>query len=137
MNFLNSLSLSRQDSTGPQFAKRQHLPWIQSPLVDEDPVSESSTSILHGVPDGKPQRDPDVPHFRHPESNTIEILYDLFFVANLSNFNALHGVENRASLQNFVGFYTILWFTYLQTTIRDVRFGADSVFDRVCKAITL
>lgn len=129
-------SLTRQDSSPSQITKRKHLPWIQSPVADEGDASASNLS-LHGAAAGHPQRDPDVPHFRPAAENTQEILYDLFFVANLSNFNALHPVEDRASLQNFIGFFTILWFTYLQTMIRDVRFGQDSVFDRVCKAINL
>ena len=133
MNILKNLS--RSDNSGAQFTKRKHLPWIQSLLREDE--ADTATPSEHAAPTGKPQRDPAVPRFRHPESNTIEILYDLFFVANLSNFNSLHPIEDRASLQNFVGFFTILWFTYLQTTIRDVRFAADSVFERACKAVNL
>lgn len=133
MNILKSLS--RQDSSPPQVTKRQHIPWIQSPLADDEGDASASNTSLPAV--GQPRRDPDVPHFREPAENTQEILYDLFFVANLSNFNSLHPVEDRTSLQNFIGFFTILWFTYLQTMIRDIRFAQDSVFDRVFKAINL
>jgi len=42
----------------------------------------------------------------------------------------------RAALKNYVGFFTLLWFTWLETSLFDVRFATDSVFNRVCKAIS-
>ena len=124
---MNSLFPTKQ-SDQPLQPRREHLPWIQSPIIEDE--SEGQLSSRNRIDA--------VPKFRqYSDSNTIELLYDLFFVANLSNFTALHGVEDQKSLQNYIGFFTILWFTYLQTTLKDVRFGADSVFDRVCKTITL
>lgn len=32
-------------------------------------------------------------------------------------------------------FFTILWFTWLQVTLFDARFSADSLFERICKAL--
>jgi low temperature requirement protein LtrA len=37
-------------------------------------------------------------------------------------------------LKSYVGFFAILWFTWLQVALFDVRFGHDSAFERVCKA---
>ena len=39
-------------------------------------------------------------------------------------------------LKNYIGFFTILWFTWLETSLFDVRFSSDSVFNRICKAIS-
>ena len=38
-------------------------------------------------------------------------------------------------LKSYVGFFSLLWFTWFQVALYDVRFGHDSVFERVCKAI--
>jgi low temperature requirement protein LtrA len=40
------------------------------------------------------------------------------------------------ALKNYLGFFTLLWFTWLETSLLDVRFASDSFFDRVCKAIS-
>jgi len=40
------------------------------------------------------------------------------------------------ALTNYIGFFTILWFTWLETSLFDVRFSSDSVFNRVCKSIS-
>lgn len=135
---------SRKDTSTstPAPVKRAHLPWFQSPILEDEReehlATNGATEISPAVHRSSRNRIDAVPKFRHySDSNTIELLYDLFFVANLSNFTALHGVEDRKSLQNYIGFFTIIWFTFLQTTLKDVRFGSDSVFDRVCKAITL
>jgi hypothetical protein len=34
-----------------------------------------------------------------------------------------------------MGFFSVLWFTWFQTSLYDVRFSIDSVFSRVCKAL--
>jgi hypothetical protein len=35
-----------------------------------------------------------------------------------------------------MGFFTLMWFTWLQTSLFDVRFSTDSVINRVFKAIS-
>lgn len=37
----------------------------------------------------------------------------------------------------YIGFLGVIWFTWLQVTLFDVRFARDSVFERLCKAIQL
>ncbi|KAL8872026.1 MAG: hypothetical protein Q9174_002269 [Haloplaca sp. 1 TL-2023] len=41
------------------------------------------------------------------------------------------------AVKSYVGFFALLWFNWLQVTLYDVRFGVDSVFERVCKALHL
>lgn len=129
---------------------RKHTPWIASPLdhtfvtkgesdysVLSTEASQSTThnsaiqSQLHS------HDDPDLPPFKHHhESSTVELFYDLFFVANLATFTANHEIVDADSLKNYVGFFTILWFTWLETSLFDVRFATDSIFNRFCKAIS-
>lgn len=78
-----------------------------------------------------------MPAFKeHEKASMIELFYDLFFVANLSTFTSNHEIVDLKSLKNYVGFFTLLWSTWLQTTLFDVRFSTDSVFDRLCKILS-
>ena len=140
--------LSRQPtSNSPN--RRKHTPWIASPL-DHTFVTKSESgysalsaevaqSTTHSaIRSQLPSHDdPDLPPFKHHhESSTVELFYDLFFVANLATFTANHEIVDANSLKNYVGFFTILWFTWLETSLFDVRFATDSIFNRVCKAIS-
>ena len=40
-----------------------------------------------------------------------------------------------SALKSYIGFFSMLWFTWLQVSLFDVRFGTDSVFERICKAL--
>jgi len=79
-----------------------------------------------------------LPQFvRHDESTTIELFYDLFFVANLTTFTSVHEVNSRKALTSYIGFFCVLWFTWCQTSLYDVRFMADSWLERIAKACHL
>jgi hypothetical protein len=41
----------------------------------------------------------------------------------------------HAAIIAYLKLFTLMWFTWLPTTLFDVRFSADSVWNRVCKAI--
>ncbi|KAF2003054.1 hypothetical protein P154DRAFT_487403 [Amniculicola lignicola CBS 123094] len=72
---------------------------------------------------------------RHAEATTAELFYDLFFVANLTTFTANLAINDRDSLSAYVGFFCLLWLTWYQVSLYDVRFSADSLFERCAKAI--
>lgn len=130
-------------------SRRRPVPWIVSPLEpsskpsreyavapEDDPIAAKGTDVQPTL--GQPfHADNDLPRFRHHhESSTIELFYDLFLVANLTSFTADHEIINEQSLRSYIGFFTILWFTWLETSLFDVRFATDSVFTRICKAIS-
>ncbi|KAF2175986.1 hypothetical protein K469DRAFT_682858 [Zopfia rhizophila CBS 207.26] len=78
----------------------------------------------------------DSPEFhRRAEATSIELFYDLFFVANLTTFTNVHEVNDHKSLSSYVGFFCILWFTWYRVSLYDLRFYADSIFERTCKAL--
>lgn len=80
----------------------------------------------------------DVPIFqRHEESTTIELFYDLFFVANLATFSNIHEINNTRTLTSYIGFFCILWFTWCLTSLHDIRFVSDSVLSRLLKGAHL
>ncbi|EME78636.1 uncharacterized protein MYCFIDRAFT_86942 [Pseudocercospora fijiensis CIRAD86] len=72
---------------------------------------------------------------RHTEASNLELFYDLFFAANLTVFSNIHEVTNSATLKQYVGFFCILWLTWYQVGLYDVRFSVDSIFERVAKAV--
>ncbi|KAF2108827.1 hypothetical protein BDV96DRAFT_503677 [Lophiotrema nucula] len=89
--------------------------------IDLEKTATSSTSgsiAISKTSSGNP-----IIYKAHHEASTIELCYDLFFVANL------------ATLINYFKLFTLLWFTWLSTTLFDVRFSIDSVWNRLCKAV--
>ena len=88
---------------------------------------------------------------QHTEASTIELFYDLFFVANLAYFTAMHqhtdaectyqyqsGLSTTnayIALINYLKLFTLMWFTWLSVTLFDVRFSIDCVWNRFHKAI--
>jgi hypothetical protein len=79
-----------------------------------------------------------VPEFKkRTETTNIELFYDLFFVANLTAFSGNHEIQDTKSLTSYIGFFCVLWFTWCQVSLFDVRFVADSVLERTAKAIHL
>lgn len=63
----------------------------------------------------------------------MELCFDLFFVANLATFTAYHTVTDVNALLAYVGFFAVLWSTWFQITLHDVRFAGDSKYERMCK----
>ncbi|KAJ4984599.1 hypothetical protein SVAN01_09921 [Stagonosporopsis vannaccii] len=93
----------------------------------------SVTSIFAG--NGRTSSSNLVVYKPHHEASSIELFYDLFFVANLAYFTSMHQHVDAPSLINYLKLFTLLWFTWLSTTLFDVRFGIDCVWNRLHKAI--
>lgn len=91
------------------------VPWIEDPLTGAD-------------------HDHLVFSQRH-EANTVELFFDLFFVANLATFTTYHSITDGDYLIAYVGFFGILWSSWFQVTLHDVRFARDSLYERLCKTI--
>lgn len=127
-------ALSRQKSND-SFGARKTTPWIASPLAEgttEHTSLVEKTQTREGIVEfeeghhelHRSHSAPDEPLFReHHESSTVELFFDLFFVANLATFTANHEIVDTSSLKNYLGFFTLLWFTWLQYSLFDVRFS--------------
>lgn len=96
-------------------------------------TSVNTTQVPSGNTDSSLHEDP-VFH-RHAETTPSELFYDLFFVANLTTFTALNEINDDKTLKAYVGFFSLLWLTWYQVSLYDVRFSTDSVFERVAKAV--
>ncbi|KAL5001618.1 nineteen complex-related protein 2-domain-containing protein [Aspergillus recurvatus] len=98
-------------------SQRRGLALIETPIDEKD-----------GVP----------PHlYRRSDATPIELFFDLFLVANLSTFTATHEINNVEALVTYIGFLGVIWFTWLQVMMFDIRFARDSLFERLCKAMQL
>jgi len=105
--------------------KSHHNASVSTDPSASNPEFENMDSSIH-----------DNPAFhRHAEATTAELFYDLFFVANLTTFTSMLEINDRHSLTAYIGFFSLLWLTWYQVSLYDVRFSADSVFERVAKAI--
>ncbi|KAF2744566.1 hypothetical protein M011DRAFT_168779 [Sporormia fimetaria CBS 119925] len=74
-------------------------------------------------------------YHHHAEATTSELFYDLFFVANLTTFTGALEINDRNALTAYIGFFSLLWLTWYQVSLYDVRFSADSIFERCAKAL--
>jgi low temperature requirement protein LtrA len=138
--------------------EKTSLGFFASPLVESSPTTHRYTNASNSDTDLEEQQktaahahaaDASQPNFgnmdcslhenpafhRHAEATTAELFYDLFFVANLTTFTSMLEINDRHSLTAYVGFFSLLWLTWYQVSLYDVRFSADSVFERAAKAI--
>ncbi|KAF2749028.1 hypothetical protein M011DRAFT_322292 [Sporormia fimetaria CBS 119925] len=108
---------THRDVDAEKHLKRWHkqVPYMESPLRGADPKNLVFSQ-------------------RH-EANTVELFFDLFFVANLATFTTYHSVTDKTYLASYIGFFTILWSCWFQVTLHDVRFARDSVYERACKTV--
>ncbi|KAF9693248.1 hypothetical protein EKO04_008836 [Ascochyta lentis] len=88
-------------------------------------AESSATTMLAG--NGRTSSGNIVIYKPHHEASSVELFYDLFFVANLGKQNP--------TLINYLKLFTLLWFTWLSTTLFDVRFSIDCAWYRLHKAI--
>ncbi|OTA99764.1 hypothetical protein M426DRAFT_251883 [Hypoxylon sp. CI-4A] len=120
-------------------------------VVEEETESGSGHRVLPAQPqhhhhhhhheeteEGSPEKRPDAPKFYKTETATnFELFYDLWFVANLNVFASIHHITDIEAFNSFIGYMVMLWTTWLLTSLYDVRFTADSVWERCCKAVHL
>lgn len=123
-NTLSGMQMSTPATLGYRPQPSEDTPYV-APVKEENPSPRSR--ILDPLPEFQ----------RHEETTNIELFYDLFFVANLTTFSALHEINDKKTLTSYIGFFCVLWFTWCQVTLFDVRFVANSVVDRVAKAVHL
>ena len=126
----------------------ERLPLLANPVSDEAHTHGENIPLQTNTPTGymelgaaaapPPSSGHTEPVFnQRDKAAPSELFYDLFFVGNLAAFTKKHEMNSGANLRSYVGFFSLLWFTWLQVSLYDVRFSKDSVFDRICKAVQL
>lgn len=133
--------MSSDDS--PQPLKRsEKLQLLTSPLVveassDTIPLNDNAAPDLHLFGDRYgPQHD--CPQFqKHEDASNLELFFDLFFAANYTVFSQTQGVNSHEKFKAYVGYFSVLWMTWLIVGLYDVRFVTDSMFERACRGVQL
>jgi hypothetical protein len=124
----NPLLIRETSVSSEHGSQQQHEPWLRTHEVQAVENYEPVEGVDYRA----------VPEFKkRTETTNIELFYDLFFVANLTSFSTNHEITDTDSLSSYVGFFCVLWFTWCQVSLFDVRFVADSVLERLAKAIHL
>ena len=54
---------------------------------------------------------------------------------SLSDRSRISLVNDGLAVKNYLGFFTILWMTWWNTTLYDVRFATDSILERLFKCV--
>ncbi|KAH6692728.1 hypothetical protein F5X68DRAFT_229078 [Plectosphaerella plurivora] len=71
------------------------------------------------------------------DARNIELFLDLFFVAIFSTFTKNHEINSNESLSSYAVYFGVIWGSWLQACLFDVRFGFDSMFERFTKAVQM
>ncbi|KAK2612293.1 hypothetical protein QQS21_001719 [Conoideocrella luteorostrata] len=107
--------------------------WTDNRATDESEKSTAEPRTDHGVKHAH-----SLPQFkRHNEPTLLEIFYDLFFAANYNVFSDTMQVTNHAKFKASVGYFCLLWLTWFEVALFDVRYATDSIFARFTRAIQL
>ncbi|KAF7189092.1 hypothetical protein HII31_09514 [Pseudocercospora fuligena] len=114
-------------------------------LLPSDPDDKTQISLRNGLQNDHYQK---INHGRnseaagslspgkHEEVTKIELFYDLFFVANLTVFTYIHSVSDGKSLLQYIWFFCILWFSWYQVALFDVRYSQyDCLIHRLAKVV--
>jgi low temperature requirement protein LtrA len=71
------------------------------------------------------------------DARNIELFFDLFFVAIFSTFTKNHEINSNEALSSYAVYFGVIWASWLHVCLFDVRFGADSIFERFTKAVQM
>ncbi|MCJ1383840.1 hypothetical protein MMC17_006954 [Xylographa soralifera] len=102
---------------------------VETQQEEQEEEEEEEEREIELLEEGEPEL------HRARETSVVQLFYDLFFVANLTTFTSVHEISDTDSLRSYLGFFVILWATWFQVAKYDVRFGNDSAFERLCKAL--
>ncbi|PFH62850.1 hypothetical protein XA68_11631 [Ophiocordyceps unilateralis] len=67
----------------------------------------------------------------------LQVFYDLVFAANYNVFSDTQEVTDSSRFKAYLGYFNLLWLTWLLVTLFDVRYVTDSIFTRLTRAIHL
>ncbi|KAM0225389.1 hypothetical protein ACHAPA_000753 [Fusarium lateritium] len=131
-----------RDDSPEAVAVARKLALIKSPLVTDSGSSiDALPTKRTTAPDlalfGNRYED-DCPQFlKHEDASLLELFYDLFFAANYTVFCETQGVNSHERFKAYVGYFSVLWITWLTTSLYDVRFVTDSLFERAARGVHL
>jgi low temperature requirement protein LtrA len=125
--------------------EKAHDGYVQATEAAVEPVSKNAKILRRRQEENLPifgdlVEHADARHLRYHEredARNIELFFDLFFVAIFSTFTKNHEINSNEALSSYAVYFGVIWASWLQVCLYDVRFGFDSVFERATKAIQM
>ncbi|KAI9316794.1 bacterial low temperature requirement A protein-domain-containing protein [Dichotomocladium elegans] len=89
------------------------------------------------------------PFFQHPEpdlsadigeekaASWLELFYDLFYVATLTEFTHSHVIKDWSSLGTYAQWFIITWWAWCASSLYTARFNTDDVVHHIWKLIEM
>ncbi|KAM5348005.1 hypothetical protein ACJ41O_007829 [Fusarium nematophilum] len=123
----------------------EKLQLLKSPLIADDRSgTETLAPSTHRNPTAPDlslfgnRYEHDCPQFqKHEDASLLELFFDLFFAANYTVFSQTQGVNSHERIKAYVGYFSVLWITWLVVSLYDVRFVTDSLFERAARGVHL
>ncbi|CAO3681348.1 unnamed protein product [Umbelopsis ramanniana] len=67
----------------------------------------------------------------------LELFYDLFYIASLSEFTHTHIIKDWASLGVYASWFVIMWWAWTASSLYTTRFDTDDVMHHIWKLIEM
>ncbi|CAO3588199.1 unnamed protein product [Absidia cylindrospora] len=89
------------------------------------------------------------PFFRYPEpdlsadigqekaASWLELFYDLFYVATLTQFTHTHVIKDWTSLGTYASWFVITWWAWISSSLYTARFDTDDVVHHIWKLMEM
>ncbi|ORX57540.1 LtrA-domain-containing protein [Hesseltinella vesiculosa] len=89
------------------------------------------------------------PFFRYPEpdltadigvekaASWLELFYDLFYVATLTQFTHSHVIKDWTSLGTYTSWFVITWWAWISSSLYTARFDTDDVVHHIWKLVEM
>ncbi|KAI8339719.1 bacterial low temperature requirement A protein-domain-containing protein [Chlamydoabsidia padenii] len=89
------------------------------------------------------------PFFRYPEpdlsadigeekaASWLELFYDLFYVATLTQFTHTHVIKDWTTLGTYASWFVITWWAWISSSLYTARFDTDDVVHHIWKLIEM
>ncbi|KAK5058878.1 hypothetical protein LTR84_011142 [Exophiala bonariae] len=68
--------------------------------------------------------------------NTIDLFHDLLILVSLVTVTSKSEIVDTGSLNAYICFFTLLWFTWLQSVVFDIRFSTETMLHFAHKAVS-
>lgn len=117
----------------------------EPPLDSDDPTAKRDEILHRRLEENLPvfgklveYAGPDALRYHEREdARNIELFFDLFFVAIFSTFTKNHEINSNEALSSYAVYFGVIWASWLNVCLYDVRFGFDSIFERFTKAVQM
>ncbi|KAG2187326.1 hypothetical protein INT44_005012 [Umbelopsis vinacea] len=102
-------------------------------------IVSRTTSIVTDIifPRSFPEPDLSADIGEEKAASWLELFYDLFYIASLSEFTHTHVIKDWASLGVYASWFVIMWWAWTASSLYTTRFDTDDVLHHIWKLIEM